>query len=171
MIISKEDRNESKKVGRIIQKVEKIDANYVSSESEIINQKQPFLISLLLGFRDDLKETELEEIMKIIFIIWEYFKSSDQINKTMISENLYSKILKRNINMLKYLEGEDNSSSISEITEIDLSNLRSKALFSGIIFQFKNKRPLIEMNNKIKGYVLIGMKSLIECFDEIIKKN
>jgi hypothetical protein len=171
MIISKEDRNESKKVRRIIQKVEKIDANYVSSESEIINQKQPFLISLLLGFRDDLKETELEEIMKIIFIIWEYFKSSDQINKTMISENLYSKILKRNINMLKYLEGEDNSSSISEITEIDLSNLRSKALFSGIIFQFKNKRPLIEMNNKIKGYVLIGMKSLIECFDEIIKKN
>jgi hypothetical protein len=171
MIISKEDRNESKKVRRIIQKVEKIDANYVSSESEIINQKQPFLISLLLGFRDDLKETELEEIMKIIFIIWEYFKSSDQINKTMISENLYSKILNRNINMLKYLEGEDNSSSISEITEIDLSNLRSKALFSGIIFQFKNKRPLIEMNNKIKGYVLIGMKSLIECFDEIIKKN
>jgi len=171
MIISKEDRNESKKVRRIIQKVEKIDANYVSSESEIINQKQPFLISLLLGFRDDLKETELEEIMKIIFIIWEYFKSSDQINKTMISENLYSKILKRNINLLKYLEGEDNSSSISEITEIDLSNLRSKALFSGIIFQFKNKRPLIEMNNEIKGYVLIGMKSLIECFDEIIVKN
>jgi hypothetical protein len=40
MIISKEDRNESKKVRRIIQKVEKIDANYVSSESEIINKSK-----------------------------------------------------------------------------------------------------------------------------------
>jgi hypothetical protein len=53
MIISQEDKNESVKIIQLIKKVDNIDEAYVNSESEIISQKQPFLISLLLGYRFD----------------------------------------------------------------------------------------------------------------------
>lgn len=169
-IISEEDIKESEKVNRIINRLANIDAIYVSSESELIYQKQPFLISLLLGFKLDLKDNELEEIMKIIFIIWEYFKIFDQVHKIKISEKLFEKIEKRNIYMLKYFEGENGQNMQTNVVESDLNHLRSKALLTGIFLQFNHRKPLIEMNGELKGIILIGMKSLIECFDEIIGK-
>ena len=129
------------------------------------------MISILLGYRLDLKEKELEEIMKIIFIIWEYFKNFDKIHKIKISEKLFEKIQQRNIHMLKYIEGESGQIVQNNVVESDLRHLHSKALLSGIFFQFNQKKPLIEMNNEKKGIILIGMKSLIECFDEINTKN
>lgn len=75
MIISKKDKKESLRVGQLIKKIELIDEKYVNEESNKISQKQPFLISLILGYRFDLKPLELEEIMKVIFLIWEFFKN------------------------------------------------------------------------------------------------
>jgi hypothetical protein len=171
LIITQEDKKESKKVSQIINKVNDIDEVYINSESDIIYQKQPFLISLLLGYRVDLKEKELEEIMKIIFIIWEYFKSFYKVHKTMISEKLFEQIQQRNIYMLKYFEGENGQNAQYDVVESDLRHLHSKALLTGIFFQFNHKKSLVEMNNEVKGNILIGMKSLIECFDEITAKN
>lgn len=171
LIITQEDKKEGEKISHIINKVENIDEVYVNSESEIIYKKQPFLISILLGYKLDLKERELEEIMKIIFIIWEYFKSSDRIHKTKLSEKLFERIQQRNIHMLKYFEGENEPNAQNNVVKSDLRHLHSKALLTGIFFQFNHKKPLIEMNPEKKGIILIGMKSLIECFDEITIKN
>lgn len=171
MKISQEDKKESFKISQLIKRVDNIDEVYVNSESDIISQKQPFLISLLLGYRLDLKENELEEVMKIIFIIWEYFKSFDIIHKIKVSEKLFEKNQKRNIHMLKYFEGENGQNAQYNLVKADLRHLHSKALLTGIFFQFNHKKSLIEMNNEDKGIILIGMKSLIECFDEINAKN
>lgn len=171
MIISQEDKNESEKIIQLIKKIDNIDEVYVNSESEIIYQKQPFLISLLLGYRLDLKENRLEEIMKIIFIIWEYFKGFEQILKIKVSEKQFEKIQLRNIHMLQYFEGESEQNAQYSITESDLKHFQSKALLTGIFFQFNHKKSLVEMNNEEKGIILMGMKSLIECFDEINAKN
>jgi len=171
MIISQEDKNESVKIIQLIKKIDNIDEVYVNSESEIISQKQPFLISLLLGYRFDLKENELEEIMKIIFIIWEYFKSFEQILKIKVSKKQFEKIQQRNIHMLKYFEGENGHNAQYNLVKSDLRYLHSKALLTGIFFQFNHKKSLVEMNNEEKGIILIGMKSLIECFDEVNAKN
>lgn len=171
MIISQEDKKESAIITQLIKKIDNIDEVYVNSESEIIYQKQPFLISLLLGYRLDLKENELEEIMKIIFIIWEYFKNFEQIHKIKVSEKQFEKIQQRNIHMLKYFEGENGQNAQYNLVKSDLRHFHSKALLTGIFFQFNHKKSLIEMNNEEKGIILIGMKSLIECFDEINAKN
>ena len=170
MIFSEEDKNESLRVGQLIKKVELIDKEYVNKESDLIFKKQPFLISLLLGYHDDLKELELEEIMRIIFLIWEFFKYHNQINQTKISESQFSRIQQRNIYMLKYYEGEEGQKASMELISTDLKNLKSKSLFGGIIFQFFEKIPLIEMEDKTRGNILIGLKSLIECFEEIVFK-
>ena len=58
MKISDNDKKESLKVGQLIKMIDHIDKEYVKKESDIISQKQPFLISLKLGYRFDLKAIE-----------------------------------------------------------------------------------------------------------------
>jgi len=171
MIISEKDKKESEKVGQLIKRIENIDELYVNTESNIIYQKQPFLISLLLGYRLDLKEAELEEIMKIVFLIWEFFKDFKLIRENKISESQFNRIQQRNIHMLKYLEGEQGENAKLNLIASDLIHLRSKELLTGIIFQFNNKKELLSLNNSIRGKILIGIKSLIESFEEIIKEK
>jgi len=171
MIIKKNEKKDSLKVGQLIKKIDRIDGGYVNKESDIISQKQPFLISLLLGYKFDLKELELEEIMKIIFLIWEYFKNSNQIEKVKISESQFDRIQQRNIHMLKYFDGEQGHSAKIELIASDLGHLKSKSLLIGIILLFTQKASLLEMKNETRGIILVGLKSLIECFEEIVYKR
>lgn len=168
MIILQEDKKESLRVGQLIKKNELIDEEYVKKESDIISQKQPFLISLIFGYRFDLKELELEEILKVIFLIWEFFKNHSQIESTKISETQFMRIQQRNIHMLKYFEGEQGENAKLELVFSDLENLKSKSLFTGIIIQFNQKVALLDMKSENRGIILVGLKSLIECFEDIV---
>ena len=167
MVISKEDKKESLRVGQLIKKIELIDEKYVNEESDIISEKQPFLISLILGYRFDLKPLELEEIMKVIFLIWEFFKKHPKTETAKITETQFMRIKQRNVYMLKYFEGEQSENSKLEVISADIENLYSKSLFTGVIFQFNQQVALLNMNTETRGIVLVGLKSLIECFEEI----
>ncbi len=174
MIIKEKDIKESEVIRQLIRKIDKIDENYVNAEIDVIFQKQPFLISLTLGYKLDLKEkeleeTELEEIMKVIFLIWEYYKNYKQVGKIKISESQFDRIQQKNINMLKYFEGVQGENTKLDLVASDLDHLNSNALLAGILYQFNNKKPLINMNNLVKGQILIGMKCLVESFEEVIK--
>lgn len=170
MIVLENDKKESTKISELIKKIDAIDENYANSESDVISQQQPFLISLILGYRLDFGINELEEVTKIIFLIWEYFKGNRQIQNIKISENQFEKIQNRNIHMLKYFEGEMGQEAKIDLVSSDLGHLKSKALLSGIFLQFNRKYSLKKMKSEEKGSVLIGMKSLIECFEEVIQK-
>lgn len=167
MIISEEDKIESLKVGQLIKKIDHINEAYVITEIDLLSQKQPFLLSLMLGYKIDLKEIEFEEIMKIFFLIWEYFKDFKPIKESKISESQFERIHNRNIHMLKYFEGEQGKNEKLKLVESDLKHLNSKPLFAGVISQFIRKKALINMRGEERGIVLIGLKSLIECFEEL----
>lgn len=170
MIVLENDKKESAKISELIKKIDAIDENYANSESDVISRQQPFLISLILGYRLDFGINELEEITKLIFLIWEYFKGNRQIQNIKISENQFEKILNRNIHMLKNFEGEIGQKAKLDLVFSDLGHLKSKALLTGIFLQFNCKYSLKNMKSEEKGSVLIGMKSLIECFEEVIQK-
>jgi hypothetical protein len=171
MKITEEDYKETLVISQLIKKIEQIDEAYVNNESDIIFQKQPFLISLILGYKIDLNEYELEEIMKVVFLIWEFFKNHSQIEHQKISETQFERIQQRNVYMLKYYEGEKGESAKMDVVAADLMHLKSKSLFTGILFQFDHKSALINIDEEKKGIILVGLKSLIECFEEIVFKN
>ena|SRR5690554_3694222 len=151
MKISKKEKSESARVAHLIKKVDAIDGVYVNEESDKIAQKHPFLISMLLGYRLDLKPTELEEMMRIIFLIWEYFKDLKQMGNSKITMAQFEKIKLRNITLLKYLEDEQSSEGMFTTVESDLDHLKSKALFTGVLFQMNHKKALLEMKSELKG--------------------
>lgn len=168
MKITQEEKRE-KYIAQLIKKIDNIDTDYLDSELDLVSKKQPFLISLLLGYRIDLKIDELEEMIKIILLIWEYFKNNDKIMKIKVTEKQFEEVQKRNIYMLKYLERERGQNAQISLIKSDLNHLHSKELLTGLIFQFNNKKSLARMKNEEKGGILIGVKSLIECFDEILR--
>lgn len=152
-------------------KINNIDADYANSESDVIFQQQPFLISLVLGYKIDLKAEELEEMTKIIFIIWEYFKQNEIVRQVKITQPLFEKVQLRNMHLLKYLKGEPGHEKKSKIIASDLGHLNSKALLTEIFLRFNTQDALINMKAETKGILLIGMKSLVECFEEIEKSS
>jgi len=157
-------------VSEIILKIDNVDYAYAHGITDEMNRYQPFLLSMLLGYRLDLKPGELEEIIKIVFMIWEYFRANQNVRNTKLTEQGFERIQKRNIELIKYLEGESQPSDIRNITSSDLDHLKSKALLTGIFFRFNTKNALLKMDTTTKGTLLIGMKSVIECFEEIGNK-
>jgi hypothetical protein len=79
----------------------------------------------------------------------------------------FEEILKKNIQMLKYSEGESNHIDKMKVYSNDLNYLKSKSLFAAIIYKFQNRPILIKMDENNKNSILIGIKSFIECFEMI----
>jgi hypothetical protein len=170
MTIAKEGEKEILRVGQLLEKIESIDRVYLNKESDVVYQQQPFVISLLLGYRVDLEELEFEEMTKVILLIWEFFKNEQRIKQVKISESQFERIHRRNVYMLKYFEGEIGEVAKMQLVSSDFENLRSKSLLTGVLAQFDQKATFLDMNRETRGIVIIGLKSLIECFEEIIEK-
>ena len=169
MEITEKDKRETLRIDQIITKIDKIDEDYIKKEMDIIFNQQPFLISLIMGYSLDLKPEELEEMMKITLIIWEYFKEKEKIKKKKVTENKFETIQKRNIHLIKYFEGEVGKADKSKLLESDLSHLSSKALLAGIFLRFNTQYALTRIKTETRGILLIGIKSLIESLEEIEK--
>lgn len=75
------------------------------------------------------------------------------------------------MHLLKYLEGEPGHEGKLEVIASDLEHLNSKALLTGLFLRFNTQNELINMKPETRGILLIGMKSLIECFEEIEKNS
>ena len=148
-------------------KIDNIDAEYVDLVSDEIFQKRPFFLTVLLGYRLDTTPVELEEIMKIYFLIWEYFRSSENVQTKKVTEDNFETIQRKHIQMLQYAEGEPGQPEKMEVYSSDFQNLRSKALLAAVLFRYNNKPVLLRMDKVKRGVILVGMKSFIKCFEEI----
>ena len=169
MIISKNDKKDCAKINKLRKKIDTMNKEYLDSESDIIFKQQPFLLSLILGHRYDLEMAELGAITKIYFLIWEYFKNNKKVKGKKISEKEFEVILIRNINMLKYLEEEKDTAQL-DIISSDLGHLESKSLLTAILLEFKKNPLLKKIEDDNIGKIVLVMKSLIECFENLARK-
>ncbi|MEP7266443.1 MAG: hypothetical protein ABI844_02370 [Saprospiraceae bacterium] len=161
-------KNDFKEVSDLVAlqlRVDNIDAEYLHSISDDIFQNQPFFLTVLLGYRLDTSPEELEEIMKIYFLIWEYFKINKGVRVRQVTQEDFEKIQRRYIEMLQYAEGEVNQQGRIQVYSYDLQDTRAKALLTAILFRYNNRPILVKMEEQKKGIILIGIKSFIECFD------
>ena len=161
------DFNETETLAKSIKKIDQIDSNYVDSVLGEIFNCQPFYLTVLLGYRLDVSMEELEEIMKIYFLVWEYFRLKPNIQTKKVTESNFNKMQMKNIKMLKYSEGESKEIDKLEIFSNDLQNLKSKSLITSVFFRFNERPTLLNMDIQKKGAIIIGIKSFIECFETI----
>lgn len=165
MEITKRDIVETEFVGELINKVDKIGLTEASEISDRIVRYQPFIMSLLIGFKFDVKEEQLNDIMKMLFVIYLYFERKTDISKKQINSKQFERYKKRNIQFLKYFSGEPTKENQLETNQQYLSNLNYKSLFTGILFMSNTRKGLKRMNSETRGIVILGMKTLIDCLE------
>lgn len=167
MRFTQKDFDETDQLAELIKRIDHVDAGYADAVSDEIFQRQPFFLSVLLGYHFDVSKEELEEIIKIYFLIWEYFRPNPNVQKKQVTQDYFEKIQAKNIGMLKYSEGEPGERAKRKVYSSDLQKLKSKSLWTAVLFRFDNRPVLQKMNTEVKGMISIGMKSFIECFEAL----
>ena len=159
MDITQNDLKEVIELTGLQKKIDNIDAEYVNLISDEIFQKQPFYMTVLLGYRIDTTPEELEEIMKIYFLIWEYFRLNKNVQTKKVTETNFETIQRKHLEMLHYADGEPGQLGKMEVYSSDLQNLRSKALLTAVLFRYNNRPVLLKMDEFKKGIILVGIKT------------
>lgn len=167
MKITQKDFDDTAEVAGLLAKIDNLNSEDVNTLSDEIFKRQPFFLTVLLGYRLDVTPEEHEEIMKIYFLIWKYFRTKKNVQTKPVTENYFEKVQNRHIKMLKYVEGEPTENDKMNIYSYDLGNLKSKALLTAVLYRYNSRQTLIKMDKKIKGISFVGIKSFIECFETI----
>ena len=128
-------------------------------------------MTVLLGYRLDVTTEELEEIKRIYFLIWEFFKMKRKVPTYKITETDFEKAQSRYMQMLKYVEGESDQKEITNIYTYDLERLKSKALVTAVLLRYNTRPVLKKMDMDIKGIIFLGIRCFIECFENGDKKR
>jgi hypothetical protein len=164
---TQKDSKETKRLAELIVQIDQIDADYVNSVSDELFKRQPYFLNILLGHRADLSLVELEEIMKIYFLVWEYFKLNQNLKTKQVTEAYFNKVQDKNIQMLRYAADEPKEKDKLEIYSFDLQSINSKSLLTAIFMRFNERPNLLNLNYEKKAVIMIGIKSFIECFETI----
>ncbi len=165
--LTENDFREVEKVAEIIKEVEHSNIPELVNSFEEIESYQPFLISLLLGYKDQLDKIELDELANTLIIIWRFYQNYPKTMEVSITADLYQNFDEKNIRFLNYLTGEPNEEAKLKTIALDLDSLKSKALLTGLFYRYNENKNLSSMEKGLKGEVLLGLKSLIQCFDSI----
>ena len=167
MKLTSSDFKEVAELAHVVKKIDLLNADYVNSLSDEIFPLQPFFLTVLLGYRFDVTPEEHDEIIKIYFLIWEYFRKNKNVQTKKVTETYFEKVQDSQIEMLQYIEDESDEKEKGKIYTDDLQKLKSKALLTAVLYRYTSRPVLIKMDEKSKGILFIGIKSFIECFESI----
>ena len=111
---------------------------------------------------------QLDELLRILIVIWLFFEDRPRVKQKRITQKMFEARQKENVNFLEYMDGEPSQSAKNQLVAENLQALHSKELWTMVFYKFKEGAALKTLDTQLSGIILIGMKSLIECFEEIV---
>lgn len=167
MELSQSEINEANEVADLMFKIDNWDADYITSLSSEILQYQPYFLSVLAGVRVEVTEEELEEILKIYFLIWEFFRENKNVLEKKVTEAYFNKVLEKQVGMLRYMEGEPTQKEKGKVVSYDFEKIKSRSLLAAVLLRYSERPVIAKMDEQMKGHIFIGIKSFIECFENL----
>lgn len=165
------DFQQTNQVAELIRFCDTADIKTLEQLMDEIYRHQPFLISLFMGYKEEVDMLQLDEILRVLIIIWLFFRANENVKRSKITVRMFENMERKNVSFLKYLEGEPAGQAHQDTTAANLGALQSKALFTAVLFKIKQGSALKKLNPEISGIILLGLKSLIECFEDISKSK
>lgn len=158
-----------KTIATHLKRLDHIDEDYTHRTSDEMYKCQPFMISMFLGYRLDVNDAELGEIMKLFFLIWECFKDEKNIRTIQLTEASYEKVHSGNLKFFKALENQSDENAKEGLTNKDLQALsvRSQYLLASVVEAFHARPVLHQMRIEKKVAILVGLKTLVQSLDAL----
>lgn len=147
-----------------LKRLEQNDISLFNQLSDELNTHQPIVLSIMLSLPEKHPIPIVDELMKLYLLVWSHFRSDPACMKYQLSENAFATAYKRNINLLKYLEGETHQSEKTKITQSNLLKVKSLDLLTVISHCFDQWSQLKQLSITNKRLDLLGLKTLIESF-------
>lgn len=166
--ISDKDMAATARIAAILKNVEENENNiqYANTVTDELYRHQPFILSMIMGYKMDLTPEELGPVVKLYITIWEYYKSNANVRAIPITQKTYEMVEDKNIRMLNNFEKMASDGKQVFLVN-DLNKVDGKALLAAVFLQFRENKALRDMDIQTKGMLLIGLKSVIQCFDEL----
>lgn len=164
-LFSEGDEIEAQLVADLIKQVDNIGIKSANDLSDRIAEYQPFMMSLILGYTQDVEPEFMDDIIKMFFVVFLFFEKKTNIKKKKIDLSDFEIFQEKNFQFLNYLSGEKAKGNRMDVNSQNLSNIKFKSLFTGILFLAKNQPRFKKMNPELQGVVILGMKILIECLE------
>jgi hypothetical protein len=148
--------------------MEDLDPDTIPALVHELGHKQPFLLTYLMATGHDiLSDQEREALLFMGVMIWQILNGIYSDIEVITGDNLESHEHK-NIQMLEYLAGESESEFLDTV-EIIMSKYQQPELLRFIISKLVQEPDRgIELSDDNMGMIVIYLKAIIDCFDEII---
>jgi|SRR6185437_4239751 len=161
---------DTKRLAGIVTYVDKQqnDLAFANRVTDEIYLHQPFLLSTIKGYKMDLSPEPLDALVKLYLILWEYFKDEPNVRKVAITQQQYEKAEGLQIAMLQSLERLASEKQKEMAVTNNLNRIISKALIALMFAEFKERKALNALDPQTKGILLVGLKSFIQCFEDIV---
>lgn len=160
------EEKELQKIYELEKKIEVMDQYYVNSVMDEIHKYQPYYLTVMLSYKDDLVEEEMSEVINIYFLVWEYFRSIDGLRKKKVTQKQFEKFQYQTLHMLSY-SADQPKNSRDDIFDKDLQSMKSKSLWTVVCMRSNEIPALVNMSSEKKGIILIGVKAFIQCFESL----
>lgn len=160
-------KKEPEAVLRLKERIQRDEPAYIDDMMKEIRGNQPFLLSLCGGIIQDTTTAVANDMAQILLLVWGFFREYSAVWKAQITTRQYERIQNRSIAMLQYGQGE-KSRPRAELYGQDIKKLRSTALFADIAMDVAGRKKLAVLGQADASTVCLGIKCLIECFEEII---
>jgi hypothetical protein len=149
--------------------MENLDPDMIPDLIHELGHKQPFLLTYLMATGNDiLSEQEREALLFMGVMIWQILNGIYSDIDVITGENLENHEYK-NIQMLEYLAGESESDFLDTVEKI-MSKYQQPELLRFIISKLDEEPDRgIELSDDNMGMIVIYLKTIIDCFDEIIR--
>jgi len=127
--VSAKEIADTKRLAGIITDVEKKqnDFDFANRSTEDIYQYQPFLLSVIMGYKMDLPPAPLDALVKLYIILWEYFKNEPNVRKVTITQQQYEKAEDSQVSKLQTLDRLTSAKQKETAIANDLNKSASKA--------------------------------------------
>ncbi|MGG5508129.1 MULTISPECIES: hypothetical protein [unclassified Myroides] len=147
-----------------IRQIDTLEVKEALQLSRDILQYQPFFLSVVFGYQTDLSLEEHDEVLRLYFLLWLYFKEQNKLPSNPVTQANFEQTQKQLVQMLAYVQQETEDSK-QTIFSNDLKQIQSRAMVTALYYRFETRPVLKKMNEEMKSLVIMGFCGFIKCFE------
>ncbi len=129
---------------------------------ETMQREQPTLLAYMLASGEQLRENEHEDLVFLGMLVWQIFRHAADGELPEVTEELLDKVAQENTDMIAGFSEESEGDFVVSAESTFKTYNQSEVL--GVVVEEIIEND--ELSEEAKGFMLMVLKTIIDCFDQ-----